>query len=151
MSPEPEPRLTIGELAAAAGMTVRNVRNHAARGLLAPPHMVARTGYYGAEHLERLALIRAMQAEGFNLEAIAYLPGGAAEQLRHIHEDIAHLAPGLRAAGVIDGEAFRRLAAFDRHHEALLEDEAVWSDSALLDDPRWEESRSLASAALAAL
>ena len=28
MSAEAEPRLTIGELAAAAGMTVRNVRNH---------------------------------------------------------------------------------------------------------------------------
>ena len=79
MSAEPEARLTIGELAAAAGMTVRNVRNHAARGLLAPPQMVARTGYYGAQHLERLKLIRAMQTEGFNLEAIACLLGGPAE------------------------------------------------------------------------
>jgi hypothetical protein len=84
-------------------------------------------------------------------EQIAALPGGAAAQLRHIHEDIAHLAPGLRAAGVIDAEAFRRLAAFDRHHEALLEDEGVWGDDALRSDPRWEESRSLAAAALAAL
>ena len=84
-------------------------------------------------------------------EQLAALPGDAAAQLRRIHEDVAHLAPGLRAAGVIDAEAFRRLAAFDRHHEALLEDEAVWSDSALRDDPRWEESRSLAAAALAAL
>ena len=40
-------------------------------------------------------------------------------QLRHIHEDVAHLAPELRAAGLLDGEAFRRLAAFDRHHEAM--------------------------------
>ena len=84
-------------------------------------------------------------------EQLARLPGGAADQLRHIHEDIAHLAPGLRTMGVIDAEAFRRLAAFDRHHEALLEDEAVWSDEALRDDPRWEESRGLAAAALAAL
>ena len=88
MSPEPEPRLTIGELAAAAGMTVRNVRNHAARGLLAPPHMVARTGYYGAEHLERLALIRAMQAEGFNLEAIAYLLGAPHRDAAVAPEDL---------------------------------------------------------------
>ena len=84
-------------------------------------------------------------------EQLSRLPGGAAEQLRHIHEDIAHLAPGLRAAGVIDAEAFRRLAAFDRHHEQLLEDDAVWTDPALRDDPRWEESRGLAAAALAAL
>jgi hypothetical protein len=84
-------------------------------------------------------------------EQIAALPAGAAAQLRHIHEDVAHLAPGLRAAGVIDAEAFRRLAAFDRHHEALLEDERVWSDDALRSDPSWDESRSLAAAALAAL
>ena len=84
-------------------------------------------------------------------EQLERLPGGAAEQLRHIHEDIAHLAAGLRAAGVIDGEALRRLAAFDRHHEQLLEDEAVWSEDALRDDARWEESRGLAGAALAAL
>ena len=70
MTPRAEERLTIGELAAAAGMTVRNVRNHQARGLIGPPRLEARTGYYGAEHLERLQLIRAMQAEGFNLEAI---------------------------------------------------------------------------------
>jgi hypothetical protein len=84
-------------------------------------------------------------------EQLAALPGGAAEQLRHIHEDVAHLAPGLRAAGLLDGEAFRRLAAFDRHHEALVEDEDAWSDAALRSDPRWEESRGLAAAALAAL
>jgi len=84
-------------------------------------------------------------------EQIAALPGGAATQLRHIHEDVAHLAPGLRAAGVIDAEAFRRLAAFDRQHETLLEDDAAWTDDALRDDPRWEESRSLAAAALSAL
>ena len=84
-------------------------------------------------------------------EQLAALPGGAAAQLRLIHEDVAHLAPGLRAAGVIDAEAFRALAAFDRQHEALLEDERVWSDEALRTDPRWEESRSLAAAALAAL
>ena len=45
MSPDGELRITIGELAEAAGMTVRNVRNHQARGRLAPPSLVARTGY----------------------------------------------------------------------------------------------------------
>ena len=84
-------------------------------------------------------------------EQRAALPAGAAAQLRLIHEDVAHLAPGLRSAGVIDAEAFRRLAALDRHHEQLLEDDGVWTDDALRGDPRWEESRSLAAAALAAL
>ena len=84
-------------------------------------------------------------------EQLAALPGGAAAQLRHNHEDVAHLPPGLRPAGVIDAEAFRRLAEFDHHHESLLEADAVWTDDALRSDPRWEESRSLAAAALAAL
>jgi hypothetical protein len=84
-------------------------------------------------------------------EQLALLPGGAAGQLAHIHEDVAHLAPGLRAAGLLDGEAFRRLAAFDRHHGEMREDDALWTDEALRSDPRWEESRSLASAALAAI
>jgi hypothetical protein len=66
-------RLTIGELADASGMTVRNIRNHQSRGLLPPPEVEARTGYYGADHLERLRLIKAMQADGFNLEAIRRL------------------------------------------------------------------------------
>jgi len=84
-------------------------------------------------------------------EQLALLPGGAAGQLAHIHEDVAHLAPGLRAAGLLDGEAFRRLAAFDRHHEEMREDDALWTDEALRTDPRWDESRGLAAAALAAL
>ena len=70
-------RLTIGELAEAAGMTVRNIRNHQSRGLLPPPELEARTGYYGEQHLERLRAIRQMQADGFNLEAIRRLLSGS--------------------------------------------------------------------------
>jgi hypothetical protein len=84
-------------------------------------------------------------------EQIAALPGDPGGQLRRIHEDVAHLAPGLRAAGLIDGEAFRRLSAFDRHHEEMVEHDELWSEAALRGDPRWEESRGLAAAALAAL
>jgi DNA-binding transcriptional MerR regulator len=62
--------LTIDELARATGMTVRNIRAHQSRGLLPPPEVRARTGYYGPEHVERLRLITSMQAEGFNLAAI---------------------------------------------------------------------------------
>jgi DNA-binding transcriptional MerR regulator len=62
--------LTIDELAAKAGMTVRNVRAYQSRGLIPPPELRGRTGYYGDEHVVRLELIRDLQAEGFNLEAI---------------------------------------------------------------------------------
>lgn len=54
-------------------MTVRNVRAHAARGLLPPPRMQGRTGFYGDEHLARLDLITHLQAEGFSLAAIERL------------------------------------------------------------------------------
>jgi DNA-binding transcriptional MerR regulator len=70
----PDPgELTIEQLAQETGMTVRNIRNHQSRGLLPPPEVRARTGYYGPEHVERLRLIREMQADGFNLEAIRRL------------------------------------------------------------------------------
>lgn len=75
------PGLTIDELARQVGMTVRNVRAHQARGLLPPPDVRGRTGFYGDEHVARLELIKDMQADGFNLRAVAHalknLPPGA--------------------------------------------------------------------------
>jgi DNA-binding transcriptional MerR regulator len=67
--------LTVEQLAHETGMSVRNIRNHQSRGLLPPPEVRARIGYYGPEHVERLRLIQEMQAEGFNLEAIKRLLG----------------------------------------------------------------------------
>jgi DNA-binding transcriptional MerR regulator len=62
--------MTVDELARRAGMTVRNVRAHQSRGLLQPPEVRGRTGYYGPEHLARLEFIKELQAEGFNLGTI---------------------------------------------------------------------------------
>jgi DNA-binding transcriptional MerR regulator len=71
---EPQPQeLTIDELARVSGMTVRNIRSHATRGLLMPPEVRARTGYYGPEHVARLQLIQELQANGYNLAAIKHL------------------------------------------------------------------------------
>ena len=39
-------------------MTVRNVRAHQSRGLLPPPELRGRTGYYGPEHVARLNVIQ---------------------------------------------------------------------------------------------
>lgn len=66
-----EDEVTIGELAEQVGMTVRNVRAHQTRGLIPPPRLVGRVGYYGPVHRHRLQQIQAMQAEGLNLAAIA--------------------------------------------------------------------------------
>jgi DNA-binding transcriptional MerR regulator len=65
--------LTIEELAAQSGMTVRNIRAHRARGLLPPPEVRERVGYYGPAHIARLRLIRELQADGLNLRAIERL------------------------------------------------------------------------------
>jgi DNA-binding transcriptional MerR regulator len=76
--------LTIDELAHATGTTVRNVRSLQTRGLLPAPAVRARTGYYGREHVSRVRMILAMQAEGFRLQAIERLldqPEAAAEQI----------------------------------------------------------------------
>jgi DNA-binding transcriptional MerR regulator len=65
--------LTIEQLAEKTGLTVRNVRAHQAKGLLPPPQVRQRVGYYGPDHLARLRLIRELQAEGFNLRGIKRL------------------------------------------------------------------------------
>lgn len=72
-------RITIGDLADRTGMTVRNIRAHQSRGLLDPPKVVGRTGYYDQGHVDRIELIRELQEEGFNLEAIRRILDSAGE------------------------------------------------------------------------
>ena len=75
--------LTIEQLAAETGMSVRNIRAHQSRGLLPAPEVRGRTGFYGAAHVERLRIIQEMQADGFNLQAISRLiaDGRSGEEL----------------------------------------------------------------------
>jgi|SRR4051794_29078957 DNA-binding transcriptional MerR regulator len=99
----PEAGLTIEQLAAETGMTVRNIRNHQSRGLLAPPRVIARVGYYGPEHVERLRLIRELQADGLNLRAITRLLSASpdsAEQVARFRTAIAS-PDGTESAEVI--------------------------------------------------
>lgn len=66
-----EPVLTVDELAARAGVTVRTVRFYSTRGLLPPPEIgPRRVGHYGPDHLSRLALIEELQHQGLTLAAI---------------------------------------------------------------------------------
>src|SRR6185312_8776680 len=76
-SPASGADLTVEQLAAAVGMSVRNIRNHHTRGLLPAPEVRARIGYYNAEHVARLRLILDLQADGFNLTAIERLLSGS--------------------------------------------------------------------------
>jgi DNA-binding transcriptional MerR regulator len=77
-------QLTIDELARRTGMTVRNIRAHQSRGLLPPPDVRGRTGYYGGDHIARIELIRELQSDGFKLEAISRLlesAGGSSDEV----------------------------------------------------------------------
>lgn len=65
------PSLTVDELAARAGVTVRTIRFYSTRGLLPPPAIgPRRVGRYGPGHLSRLALIEELQHHGLTLAAI---------------------------------------------------------------------------------
>jgi DNA-binding transcriptional MerR regulator len=79
---------------------VRNIRSHQARGLLAPPEVRSRVGYYGPEHVAQLRLIRALQEEGFNLNGIKRLledTHGNVERLLRVRQLLAAPPKGTSA------------------------------------------------------
>jgi DNA-binding transcriptional MerR regulator len=102
--------LTIEQLAAETGMSVRNIRAHQARGLLAPPEVRLRIGYYGPDHVAQLRLIRELQDQGFNLGGIKQLledTAGTAERLIAFRRALAP-ANGERAETLTLGELATR-------------------------------------------
>lgn len=65
--------MTIDELARESGATSRNIRAYQTRGLLPPPRMEGRVGYYDEGHLARLRYVAELQERGFSLAAIQCL------------------------------------------------------------------------------
>ena len=83
--------LTIEQLAAKSGMSVRNIRSHQARGLLPPPEVRMRVGFYGPHHVARLKLIHDLQRDGFNLAGIKRLlddSGATADRLDRFRQAV---------------------------------------------------------------
>src|SRR5450432_3318667 len=66
-------RLTIDELARAAGTKVSTIRLYQQRGLLPPPAIEGRVGFYDSTHVARLRLVADLQTRGFSLAAIREL------------------------------------------------------------------------------
>lgn len=73
MSTPADTPLTIEQLSAETGMTVRNIRSYRTLGLIPPPDVRDGIGFYGDEHVRRLRLVRELQADGFNLKGIKQL------------------------------------------------------------------------------
>ena len=63
----------VDDLARAAGTTARNVRLYQERGLLPPPRLAGRVGWYDDAHLARLRLITRLLDRGYSLANIAEL------------------------------------------------------------------------------
>ncbi|MEW2287563.1 MerR family transcriptional regulator [Streptomyces sp. NPDC047841] len=124
-----EPTLTIDELAARAGVTVRTVRFYGTRGLLPPPVIgPRRVGRYGREHLARLELIEEMQHQGMTLAAIErhlrQLPAGLGPHDLAIHRAVvASWAPDTVetvSRAELERRAGRRLAEEDVERLAAM-------------------------------
>ncbi|MFF6994664.1 MerR family transcriptional regulator [Streptomyces sp. NPDC008313] len=125
-----EPDLTVDELAARAGVTVRTVRFYGTKGLLPPPVLgPRRVGLYGQRHLSRLALIEELQHQGMTLAAIErylhQLPADLSARDLAIHravvaswapdaaEDMSRAELERRAGRPLTGEDLDRLAAMN--------------------------------------
>jgi DNA-binding transcriptional MerR regulator len=112
-APEAHP-LTIEQLAQQSGLSVRNIRSHQARGLLPPPEVRRRVGYYGAEHLERLRVIGELQAQGLHLKAVKQLlddTQGTVERLLSLRRSIAEPVALEPSEVLTDDELDEQLAA----------------------------------------
>ena len=79
--------LTLEELTARTGLSVRTVRFYTSRGLVPPPIRRGRSGYYSAEHVARIELVLELQSHGFTLSAIERYVAGIPEDATP--EDIA--------------------------------------------------------------
>jgi DNA-binding transcriptional MerR regulator len=107
--------MRIAELAERTGVSIRNIRFYHQAGVLPRPRMQGRVGWYGAEHVERLAFVRRLQRRGYSLAAIAdmvatQVPDGLAQPdgVRLTREELAVLVPELAARpDLVDGAMVR--------------------------------------------
>lgn len=78
---------TIGELAEATTLSVRTIRAYRTRGLVRPPRLRGRVGYYDSEHLTQLRLVQALLGRGLSLSVIQRLAERGVS-----HSELARLA-----------------------------------------------------------
>ncbi|GAC56937.1 putative MerR family transcriptional regulator [Gordonia hirsuta DSM 44140 = NBRC 16056] len=109
----------ITELAEVSGVSVRNIRVYQDRGLLPPPEVRGRTGWYSQEHLVRLNLISRLLDRGYTFATISELLIAASRGLKveHVLRDRprgGRLRSLKRAATITVTELRKTLNASDR-------------------------------------
>ncbi|MGV9709206.1 MerR family transcriptional regulator [Gordonia sp. NPDC003424] len=109
----------INDLAQASGVSVRNIRVYQDRGLLPPPTIRGRTGWYSDEHLVRLNLISRMLERGYTFATISELLQAAHHGMKVEHVLRASPKGGRfrnfkRAATITITELRKTLNATDR-------------------------------------
>jgi DNA-binding transcriptional MerR regulator len=102
-------RLTIDELAQRARTKTSTVRLYQTKGLLPPPEIQGRVGYYSAVHVARLRVIERLQQRGYSLAAIKEL--------------LENWEQGASLSAILDPE--RELATFGEPTELSLSDFAA--------------------------
>ena len=104
-------RYRVEELAAAAGISVEQLRSYQSKGLLPPPRHEGRLAHYGPPHLDRLRRILDLKARGYSLKAISgVLDGPSGGPLRWPTGD----GPSVPQASVPDEELLTLHEVADR-------------------------------------
>lgn len=104
---EPLTGMTLEQLTDRVGMSVRNVRFYTSRGLVPPPLRRGRSGFYSADHIARLELVRELQDHGFTLSAIKgyvdRIPDDATPADIAVHLSLLAPVAGERDVNVVEG------------------------------------------------
>src|SRR5438477_2383187 len=102
-------RLSIEQLADAAGLTRRGIRFYVQQGLIPSPHGVGRGKHYDKSHLDRLLRVRELQNSGHSLDEIrTILTGGLPTK---VGKPVASVARAIRP--VLRAQLWRRLWIID--------------------------------------
>jgi DNA-binding transcriptional MerR regulator len=102
-------RLSIEELADAAGLTRRGIRFYVQQELLPAPHGVGRGKHYDQTHLARLGQIRDLQSAGHSLEEIRQIIAGKSIEASPARKSLPAPARPAAAPPALRAELWRRL------------------------------------------
>jgi DNA-binding transcriptional MerR regulator len=139
--------LTIEELAAQVGMSVRNLREWKTLGLLPAAELRGRVGYYHPSVIDRIRRIGELRAEGFKLELISRMldtGGEAGEEVMRLAGTLrapfagrpelaaarmAEIGKELAGLGMSEQQILDATAAIREHADAIAElFEGVWRE-----------------------